>query len=381
MAETSRSRVTITLGRSGQVVKRAGHTVDGSFFPNSHPTVGSKRSVRDRLGSSSDSAVQSNSKRQRQDGSRLNLRASNSIADIPLGKDDLRFKLRHKNILEKNQSNDQHYDGDLRDMLSRPSHSSATNQGSRQPLPELDSTRHRFSGVRDGRPLVPEPRTARPLLTESRNGRPYPSELTDDRQLLQLKESGHLRSESNGSGIYGHMPPRRSDTLSHVDSLRSSYSPWNLDSLRRRSPGTSRGLSSPRRNEEPERRHALRAYDESKATSYVSKDAFEHPRPMNSAAYGAKTAQNAEPAKLRVPLHPPIGLLQKSVNSVDDHPSVDSFLHSLGLDKYAINFKAEEVDMYALRQMGDNDLKELGIPMGPRKKILLTMLSRSKRQM
>lgn len=240
-----------------------------------------------------------------------------SHEDIPLSKDDLRLKLRRKNTLEKNQSHNQHYDGDLRDMLSRPAHSSATNQGSRQPLPELDNTRGRFLGVQDGRPRVPESRTARHLLTESRNGRPYLTELTDDRQVLQHNESRHLRSESNASGIYGYMPPRRSDAFHHVDSLRSSYSPWNLDSLRRRSPGSSRGRSSPMGNEEPDRRSVLRAYDESKATSYESKDAFEHPR---SAAYGTKIAQTAEPVKSRVPLHPPkpppIGLLQKSVNTV-----------------------------------------------------------------
>lgn len=45
------------------MVKRAGHAVDDSFFPNLQPAVGSKRSVRDRLGSNSDSGAQSNSKR------------------------------------------------------------------------------------------------------------------------------------------------------------------------------------------------------------------------------------------------------------------------------------------------------------------------------
>ncbi|MFS8034848.1 hypothetical protein Hanom_Chr17g01586001 [Helianthus anomalus] len=48
MAETSRSRVTITLGRSGQVVKRV---VDSEPLP---PAVGTKRSVRDRLGDTVD---------------------------------------------------------------------------------------------------------------------------------------------------------------------------------------------------------------------------------------------------------------------------------------------------------------------------------------
>ncbi|XVE72735.1 hypothetical protein DITRI_Ditri11bG0062700 [Diplodiscus trichospermus] len=56
--------------------------------------------------------------------------------------------------------------------------------------------------------------------------------------------------------------------------------------------------------------------------------------------------------------------------------SVDGFLLSLGLEKYAITFQAEEVDMTALVHMTDGDLKALGIPMGPRKKILLALESR-----
>lgn len=53
--------------------------------------------------------------------------------------------------------------------------------------------------------------------------------------------------------------------------------------------------------------------------------------------------------------------------------SVDSFLKSLGLEKYALTFQAEEVDMTALVHMTDADLKALGVPMGPRKKILLAL--------
>ncbi|KAL6885830.1 hypothetical protein ACP4OV_010091 [Aristida adscensionis] len=55
---------------------------------------------------------------------------------------------------------------------------------------------------------------------------------------------------------------------------------------------------------------------------------------------------------------------------------LDSFLGSLGLEKYSITFQAEEVDMAALRHMTDGDLKALGIPMGPRKKIILALESR-----
>lgn len=63
----------------------------------------------------------------------------------------------------------------------------------------------------------------------------------------------------------------------------------------------------------------------------------------------------------------------------DEPVTVGVLLQSLGLSKYAILFQAEEVDMAVLRQMGDNDLKELGIPMGPRKKILMALMGRSKR--
>lgn len=70
-------------------------------------------------------------------------------------------------------------------------------------------------------------------------------------------------------------------------------------------------------------------------------------------------------------------------SSYPDQPpvTVASLLNSLGLGKYAIHFQAEEVDMAALKQMGDRDLKELGIPMGPRKKILQAMLSQTRRTM
>lgn len=56
--------------------------------------------------------------------------------------------------------------------------------------------------------------------------------------------------------------------------------------------------------------------------------------------------------------------------------SVDSFLQSLGLEKYSITFQAEEVDMTALVYMTDEDLKALGVPMGPRKKIILALETR-----
>ncbi|XWS30324.1 hypothetical protein CRYUN_Cryun24cG0107300 [Craigia yunnanensis] len=67
---------------------------------------------------------------------------------------------------------------------------------------------------------------------------------------------------------------------------------------------------------------------------------------------------------------------------VNEEPfTVATLLNSLGLGKNAIHFRAEELDMIALRQMGDRDLKELGIPMGPRKKLLLALTPPSRRHL
>lgn len=81
------------------------------------------------------------------------------------------------------------------------------------------------------------------------------------------------------------------------------------------------------------------------------------------------------------PLQPPAAFASriKAVQKVSvalEQPTVATLLQSLGLGKYSITFQAEEIDMTALRNMNDDDLKELGLPMGPRKKILLALSSR-----
>ncbi|CAA2999672.1 Hypothetical predicted protein [Olea europaea subsp. europaea] len=70
MSNPSRSHVTITLGRGAQMVDWLGIMVDSSF-PDSHPTVGNERFVRDRLGSNVDLSLQNN-KRMGGDGSSAN---------------------------------------------------------------------------------------------------------------------------------------------------------------------------------------------------------------------------------------------------------------------------------------------------------------------
>ncbi|KAJ7950460.1 SAM domain family protein [Quillaja saponaria] len=82
----------------------------------------------------------------------------------------------------------------------------------------------------------------------------------------------------------------------------------------------------------------------------------------NAPAQQTKTVSNPTPKK-------------KATQKADT--SVDEFLQSLDLEKYLITFQAEEVDMTALVHMTDEDLKAMGIPMGPRKKILLALESRA----
>ncbi|GAY36476.1 hypothetical protein CUMW_022320 [Citrus unshiu] len=216
----------------------------------------------------------------------------------------------------------------------------------------------------------------------SRAGQPPHSSL-DTRQCLP---------ESRETSILGRIPVSRStNDLPQMNSSRSSYSAWTLDHIRRRSPerivGSSRGLSPPRNVEDLQRKPLSRTYDDMRSIPYMSKDVHNAPRPMSTSPYMTKPTLPPGSVKPLPPgppligqLPPPPGIVQKSSYTGEEQQTVDGLLHSLGLGKYAILFKAEEVDMTALKQMGENDLKELGIPMGPRKKILLSLLPRSKRQ-
>ncbi|KAG2707404.1 hypothetical protein I3843_05G134500 [Carya illinoinensis] len=333
MSGKSRDRITITLGRSGQVVKRGGQVSDVSYA-DSLPAAGTKRSVRDRIGSNVHSSLSNGSelynKRQRGDISMPSLGANGSN-DVRIGRDDLRFKLMKKNASRRVHDDDDQKRVDLREKLSK---------------------------------------NIRPRLT------------FDSRQrFVEPKDTGFL----------GRIASTRSpDDLPRMDSMRASYSTWTLDDLRRRSPdralgiGTSRGLSPPRNVEELHGRPLKRTTDNIRAVQYMRKDVFDTSRPMSTTPFMAKPAIPPVPAKPVPPplgqLPPPNGIGQSISYAGDEQQTIDGLLQSLGLGKYAIIFKAEEVDITALKQMGENDLKELGIPMGPRKKILLALLPRSKRQ-
>ncbi|KAK9060271.1 hypothetical protein SSX86_020975 [Deinandra increscens subsp. villosa] len=465
MAETSRrSQVTITLGRSGQVVKGAGAVFDGS---ESVPAVGSKRSVRDRLGDGGVDKLQFDSKRLRGDSGRWNLKTSNFLDDLHLSKDDLRFQ-----IMNRTKSNSKQDMVDLRDILSRPARPSATNPVTpyslhetihgRQRVPEAkDSPRHvpervcerqsmpdprddrprgpvsrddrsyasvsmddrprgpvsrddrpHGSVFRDDRPRGPVSRDDRSRRSVSRDDRPYGSVSRDDRPRgpvsrddrprgLVSRDDRHRRPEPmdgrqcmpephdvrNWGPKLDDVKPRMTGQYTSLGTSEgpprmgfsgNSYSPWTLDHIRRKSPdrglNTSRGLS-------PQRR---RAYEDSRPVAYGSRNDSENSRPVAPSSFLTKQPLPVRPTKsvrpmpLGAPTPPPGGNMQRSQYPVENL-TVEGFLRSLGLEKYLILLKVEEVDMAALSQMGDQDLKELGIPMGPRKKILLARTRRQAR--
>ncbi|KAK7252342.1 hypothetical protein RIF29_36210 [Crotalaria pallida] len=335
MSDASRGRVTITLGRSGQVVKREISATDASFS-SSLSSAGTKRSIRDRIGHNADSSMLhglGTSKRQRGDSS-----VQNRLNDDRIGKDDLRLKLMQKSASRRGESNGDKRHMDLREKLSKPAHS--------------------MKAIFDPKQSVPE-----------------------SRGTSMLRQISSARS---------------SNDLMRVESMRSSYSPWTLDHIRRKSPdefqNTSRGISPQRNVEDLQRGPLNRRYDDVRSVPYVARDVLETSRPPSSApaSFMPRPTMSTLPpvAAKPVPSHP--GQLPPSSSVAQRAPyvgveqqqpqTVDTLLHALGLGKYAITFKAEEVDMTALRQMGENDLKELGIPMGPRKKILLALVPRVKRQ-
>ena len=51
-------------------------------------------------------------------------------------------------------------------------------------------------------------------------------------------------------------------------------------------------------------------------------------------------------------------------------PDIASWLTRLSLDKYVRVFTENEIDLDALRHLSEDDLKELGLPVGPRRKVL-----------
>ncbi|AQK43148.1 Sterile alpha motif (SAM) domain-containing protein [Zea mays] len=112
-----------------------------------------------------------------------------------------------------------------------------------------------------------------------------------------------------------------------------------------------------------------------------------HPQPSNadpkpkpkpvSEVVNISRRQTADEMPARQSKRAPKQTSLKKTSQPKVESPLSSFLSSLGLEKYSITFQAEEVDMAALRHMTESDLKALGIPMGPRKKIILALEPRA----
>ncbi|XP_059626947.1 uncharacterized protein LOC132269708 [Cornus florida] len=69
----------------------------------------------------------------------------------------------------------------------------------------------------------------------------------------------------------------------------------------------------------------------------------------------------------------PVNTDPSKLESVPEVQLVDGLLLLLGLENYSTIFKYEEIDMATLVCLIDDDLEALGLPEGPRKKILLAL--------
>jgi hypothetical protein len=52
---------------------------------------------------------------------------------------------------------------------------------------------------------------------------------------------------------------------------------------------------------------------------------------------------------------------------------IADWLQKLGLGQYARTFAENEIDISVLPHLTDQDLKEIGVPLGPRRKILVAI--------
>lgn len=238
-----------------------------------------------------------------------------------LSKGDLRYKIMQKNILKQGQSG-QRNGGDLRNILSRPAQSSTNSVATRDRMPEPKDARMRYPEPRDGRQHFTETMDSRSLTPVTRNASLHIPEYrvghAPDPRKQHILEVG-----DGGRGFYEAQNARRpmpehipSNTVTRMDSGITSYSPWTLDRLRRRSPdeslATSRVASAPKKDETVQRRFAAASYDDARASTYMSKDAFDISRPMSSS--------------LLTKMAPPVGQMKTMAPVASSLPRSGSFM-------------------------------------------------------
>ncbi|CAN1162729.1 hypothetical protein LINPERPRIM_LOCUS32293 [Linum perenne] len=195
--------------------------------------------------------------------------------------------------------------------------------------------------------------------------------------------SYRMLSTRPSSSRYSNFRPIRADEFhsgfSRADSSRRTNPSQIMGGPRTRSPDrlfrATRELSPPRTSGHIKRMPPIRNGDFSSSRSLLRSDGPSESKPLFTSSPLLKSERPIPQTGSPVPrVAQTKETLQQVWRKVDVPATVPSLLHSLGLGKYCINFQAEEVDMTVLKQMGEKDLKDMGIPMGPRKKILLALL-------
>ncbi|XP_066345234.1 uncharacterized protein [Miscanthus floridulus] len=328
---SSRHQVTITLGRSGQVVKR--RAMSDYIDDDEVPSSGKKRSVRDRLGSNvSDSDFYESQQRNKRRATESSSSHGDDGSDRLVGKDDLRLKLMRKGLLQRSNGGAEQNGMDLREKLSR-----------NHKLPRYDSRGH---------------------AAESRAS----YEMRDEPPELRSRYSS--REDvlgSRHSSVVSRVPYARSvDDLLKLDSSRKSYPKWTDDGLRHRSPerilSVRSDVSPPIAYDQIRPMPPLRSAGSSRPQSFITRDA---PDTSRSQPYAGKSTISVDTVQRTNGITPSSAALPKAPVMAEAPLTVTGLLNSLGLEKYLVLFQAEEVDMAALRQMGESDLKDMGGTNGP----------------
>ncbi|XP_047067462.1 serine/arginine repetitive matrix protein 1-like isoform X1 [Lolium rigidum] len=413
----SSAKVTITLGRSGQVVKR--RTISDIGIDDELPLSGRKRPVRERLGNTvvdpdSYGSKQGNKRRQTESSS-LQIGDDGLVEVRQIGRHDLRLKLMRKGLSKKSNSETEQNGVDLREKLSRNSKNlqgyeargrvpesrssydvrevpeSGSGYGSRGRVPES-----RASTLAS---QLPSARCADDLIKFDSSGKPYsswtagglrhssPDNLPSVRRDLSPPRSVRRGMSPPRSVRRGMSPPRRGMSpprsvqrgMSPPRSVRRGLSPPRSGrrgsspprSVRRGiSPPRSvrRGMSPPRTYDQARSIPPPGSVGATRSSSHIARDVPDtlrthQPYEGNSTILldTVQPANGISSSGARLPMDTVLTEVPLTVTGL---------LKSLGLEKYVCLFQGEEVDMTALSQMKDGDLKDMGVPMGPRKKIL-----------
>uniref|UniRef100_A0ACD5UBJ5 Uncharacterized protein n=2 Tax=Avena sativa TaxID=4498 RepID=A0ACD5UBJ5_AVESA len=407
----SSGKVTITLGRSGKVVKR--RTTSDIGIEDEVPVSGRKRPVRERLGNAvvdSESIGGQQSKKRRQTES-SNLQIGDDGLVRQIGRDDLRLKLMRKGLSQKINGDSEQNGVDLREKLSRKSKNRQGHEArGRDPesrsiydvreVPESGSrygSRGRALGSRASTLVSSSARCADDLFKLESSGKPYPSWTADGSRDSSPEELPSVRRDMTPprSVRRGMSPPRsvqrgmsppprsvRRGMSPPPRSVRRGMSPPPRSDRRVISPlprSDRRGISPPprsvRRGMSPPR-----TYDQTRSIpSHGSPGAARYPSHITRVIPDTLRAREPYEGKSNILLDTvqPANGISSSGTRVPIAPvpeevplTVTGLLKSMGLEKYIVLFQGEEVDMTALSQMKDSDLKDMGVPMGPRKKIL-----------